>query len=328
VIRKDEFSLFSRIMLEESAATFDSNKMSMRWIDDIDGVDIFPKLPSQLREYHKRWERNRRIQDALEKMKDDSALLERFMNEQAPPDDNTNILEIAGDVDEMDNQLGCHGYAQDVMPPAAVQVFPQNMLRPSGMGHLLVGLTPIGTGFFVPNQNMYQQSVRTANVNRVVPPRGRDKKQRQPRRCLACFSSGNPVREQSAASCKGRAGKQNCPHVRRMIEQEMQLNQQPGGEYEALGDGRALETLAGVALLAQVQQQEQTQMEDDEETYCASYPDGCTFGNGICSSTTPHHCTRCSIPIHCILCVPEERHEQAEDGQFWCYYCHHNIPRK
>jgi len=50
-------------MLQEAASTFHSEKMSIRWIEEIDGVEIFPKLPSQLREYHKRWESNKRIQE-------------------------------------------------------------------------------------------------------------------------------------------------------------------------------------------------------------------------------------------------------------------------
>jgi len=62
-MKKSEFSLFSRIMLQEAASTFHSEKMSIRWIEEIDGVEIFPKLPSQLREYHKRWESNKRIQE-------------------------------------------------------------------------------------------------------------------------------------------------------------------------------------------------------------------------------------------------------------------------
>ena len=100
-------------MLQEAASTFHSEKMSIRWIEEIDGVEIFPKLPSQLREYHKRWERNKRIQEALDKMKDDSELLKNFMNEQMP-DDNNNDLHI----DDADGQQECiHGYPAEVMPP-------------------------------------------------------------------------------------------------------------------------------------------------------------------------------------------------------------------
>lgn len=55
---KREFELFSKIMLSVEMSKFDSRKMALLWVAHVDGVNVFPKEPAQLREYHKKWERN------------------------------------------------------------------------------------------------------------------------------------------------------------------------------------------------------------------------------------------------------------------------------
>ncbi len=47
-------------------------------------VSIFPKLPVYLREYHKHWLRNQRIQDAVKNMKSEIELLEATNKRQTP----------------------------------------------------------------------------------------------------------------------------------------------------------------------------------------------------------------------------------------------------
>ena len=41
------------------------NAMAIVWCDHVDGKEIFPKLPVYLRAYHKIWERNVRVRDAV-----------------------------------------------------------------------------------------------------------------------------------------------------------------------------------------------------------------------------------------------------------------------
>lgn len=65
---------------------FNANEMALKWIEHVDGVDIFPKLPAQLCQYHKKWERNRRVQKAVKAMKSDLEILESLNNEQVPAD--------------------------------------------------------------------------------------------------------------------------------------------------------------------------------------------------------------------------------------------------
>ena len=80
VIKKEEMSGFSQIMLNASMTRFDSNKMAEHFLSYVDGLKVYPKLPSQLREYYKSWERNKRIRKAEQKMKNDGELLQYFLD--------------------------------------------------------------------------------------------------------------------------------------------------------------------------------------------------------------------------------------------------------
>jgi len=82
---EDECKPFSRIMLEEMTH-FDADKMELKWIEYVDGVNIFPKLPAQLRQYHTKWERNRCVQKAVKSMKSDLEILESLNKAQVPAD--------------------------------------------------------------------------------------------------------------------------------------------------------------------------------------------------------------------------------------------------
>jgi hypothetical protein len=53
LMKKEEFSYFSRIMLSGILPKFDAEAMALEWMKEVDGQRIFPKLPSQLRGYYK-----------------------------------------------------------------------------------------------------------------------------------------------------------------------------------------------------------------------------------------------------------------------------------
>ncbi|KAG7371052.1 hypothetical protein IV203_019622 [Nitzschia inconspicua] len=76
---KDEFRVFSRIMFRADFARFDSEQMAHLWMEYVNGYTVYPKLPLQLREYHKAGERNKRIKRAEERMKTDSEMLKSFL---------------------------------------------------------------------------------------------------------------------------------------------------------------------------------------------------------------------------------------------------------
>jgi hypothetical protein len=58
--------------------------MALKWIASVNGVKVFPKLPAQLNTYHKKWERNRRVQVAVNDMKSDIDALVELNQSQIP----------------------------------------------------------------------------------------------------------------------------------------------------------------------------------------------------------------------------------------------------
>ena len=49
---KDEVKVFLQLLLVE-LELFDDNIMAVKWIEHVNGVKIFPKLPHHLRRYHR-----------------------------------------------------------------------------------------------------------------------------------------------------------------------------------------------------------------------------------------------------------------------------------
>jgi hypothetical protein len=79
---KNEYRLFT--LLVHQLSGFNDEKMAIEWCKHVDGKSIFPKLPVYLREYHKHWLRNQRIQDAVKNMKSEIELLEAINKRQTP----------------------------------------------------------------------------------------------------------------------------------------------------------------------------------------------------------------------------------------------------
>ncbi|KAG7352776.1 hypothetical protein IV203_008824 [Nitzschia inconspicua] len=89
---------------------FDDNRMAHLWIEHVNGRDIFPKLPVQFKKYHPYWERNRRIQDAMDKS--DIELLNSYLTKSLPLEleDGYNVDDTAGDsIAELDGEVGLGG---------------------------------------------------------------------------------------------------------------------------------------------------------------------------------------------------------------------------
>ena len=72
---------------------FAADDMALEWIKSVDGKKIFPKLPAQLRMYYKSWERNTRIKEAAERMRNDAGLLQQFLNKTVPTEVEARHLE-------------------------------------------------------------------------------------------------------------------------------------------------------------------------------------------------------------------------------------------
>ena len=61
-----EFKLFTKLMMEKKK--YDSAEFALEFTRRADGQNIFPKLEVYMNQYYKRWERNRRVQDAVKNM--------------------------------------------------------------------------------------------------------------------------------------------------------------------------------------------------------------------------------------------------------------------
>ncbi|KAG7353452.1 hypothetical protein IV203_002807 [Nitzschia inconspicua] len=86
--------------------------MAHLWIEHVNGRDIFPKLPVQLKKYHRYWERNRRIQVAMDRAKSDIELLNSYLTKSVPLELEAgyNVDDTAGDaIAELDGEVGLGG---------------------------------------------------------------------------------------------------------------------------------------------------------------------------------------------------------------------------
>ena len=79
---KKEYRLFTHLLHQMGG--FDDEKLAIKWCEFVDGESVFPELPAYLREYHKHWQQNQRIQDAVKNMKSEVELL-KAVNKQHTP---------------------------------------------------------------------------------------------------------------------------------------------------------------------------------------------------------------------------------------------------
>jgi hypothetical protein len=78
VAKKEEFKLFCDLLLNK-LEKFDAAKTATLWIDHGDGKTIYPKLPVQLKNYHREWEQNGRINAQQQRSALDLQLFNRFL---------------------------------------------------------------------------------------------------------------------------------------------------------------------------------------------------------------------------------------------------------
>ncbi|KAG7344908.1 hypothetical protein IV203_032439 [Nitzschia inconspicua] len=113
IIQLLKFFQFTKLRLMPENSVFDSDD-AHQFTDNAmeDGRDIFPKLPVQLKKYHRYWERNRRIQDAIDRAKSDIELLNSYLTKSVPLEleDGCNVDDTAGDaIAELDGEVGLGG---------------------------------------------------------------------------------------------------------------------------------------------------------------------------------------------------------------------------
>jgi len=157
---KDEYQLFTHLLLYD-LESFDAKKMALLWMQHIDGVKIFPKLEFQFERCHKKWERNRRVQTAVENMKSDLVALKNVNEEQMPAemdttDDDMGLFDMTegiGASDSMEPERGLLQYPGAFMRPAPMPPMPPVLgIRPDcRTKQIYVGVERIG-GHHIPGQ--------------------------------------------------------------------------------------------------------------------------------------------------------------------------------
>jgi hypothetical protein len=214
VCRPKEIKLFSNIMLDV-VNKFDSEKMALLWVDHVDGREIFPKLPVQLRKYHKKWDVNRRIKTGQEAMKKQNELLMKELSERVPSElyqrrkqpHGASVAAQGEDVlilpiQQTGNQVPIWQHQRvmwrnPVMPLAMPVQLPYSNLRPPGSGHIMVQGETIGVQ--LPTQSTAAKGTQSMQS-----------KGSRPRRCGACMDSGDAVRIANAHFCNGRGARRLC----------------------------------------------------------------------------------------------------------------------
>jgi len=203
---EDEYKLFSHIMLHE-IPNFNEEDMALKWMEYVDGVTVFPKLPAQLRQYHKKWERNRRVQKAAESMKSDLEVLkalnktevpEELLHAQESDESIAAFVDDDGDVDMGTAPSGLLHFPLARLPPPMQQP-PLQARRTDTEAPLYVGLERIGDTLF---------PFDLPPVKRAIGERGQDRQPRKRRRCMRCIEFGGD----HPFDCKGRGNQDLCEY--------------------------------------------------------------------------------------------------------------------
>jgi hypothetical protein len=187
VAKKEEFKLFSDLLLSR-LEKFDAEKMAALWIEYVDGKTIFPKLPVQLKNYHREWERNRRIGAQQRRAAPDLQLFNKFLG-------------------TMSSGAGEGSVATVQLPPSMPQPIAETARRDSSAGVVRVD-----------NINMGIHADGESEFDRVERKRGRpkglgDNTGRKIRSCRSCAESGIQERIAGAAACPGKTYRKRCKYA-------------------------------------------------------------------------------------------------------------------
>jgi len=221
VMKKEEFRLFSTLMLGGSMTGFDAEKMALLWIGHVDGVNIFPKLPAQLREYYQRWERNSRIQAPQKKAKKYTDLLSEYLHGKRPQEIqiNEHVIELATErtqnvpVNNAAVKIAVASIQPRQLTAAPMpQPIPEVMRRAPNAGSIIVGDEPLGAA-----QGAVELPPQLPHKKRGQ--RGGDRGFRRTKRCRICRNSGIQHFMETAEDCIGKTDNQKCRLVRGQQEQ-------------------------------------------------------------------------------------------------------------
>ena len=171
-----EYRTFARF-IHDMQHPYNYDQMAIEWCKHVDGKGIWPKLPVYLRTYHRQFERNQRVRDAVRNAKSGADRLKALNQETA------NSINSAASVPELPG----------IMPQAAPSARRQEvMVHVAGT---TVGGAPNTTGF-----------------KRYRGQRGPCQGTRKKPRCKYCFDVRG-VTDNEARACPGAPPRGVCPHL-------------------------------------------------------------------------------------------------------------------
>ena len=157
---------------------FDYEQMAIEWCKYVDGIHVWPKLPVYLRTYHKQFQRNQRVKDAVSKAKTGAEKL-KMLNKEA--------------------SSGLSPATASAHLPSTMPQAPSVARRDDSL--VLVGGSAVGgVPLTLPGKRKRKNGERSG-----------DKKKRADRRCTNCQKHKLP--DEDARVCPGRAPSGKCLHA-------------------------------------------------------------------------------------------------------------------
>jgi 3'-5' exonuclease len=244
VCRAAEYKLFTRLMLAPSTTKFDADHFALRWIESVDGVEIFPKHPHHLRNYHKRWERNRRVHQAVAGMKPELEALDRVNKIHTPsdlilaPSGGANATTALADIDDgNDVTVGESDVSQMILPETTPPAHDTPMARDPGLTAIARRPTPLSffqaraslpPSLLLPGQHALRpfgeldlMTIQGVSLGdpleffaapssrpKLQGKRGPDMAVRARKTCKICKSKG--LSDEIARTCPGRGDRKRC----------------------------------------------------------------------------------------------------------------------
>ena len=101
-----EKKLFARLSVEEPMLSNDMTAMAERWIDFVDGKNIFPKLEVYLRTHREPYVRNKRIEHAVKEMEDETNMLKQLNSNTLTARDEPQFLNTEQEEEAFDSNEG------------------------------------------------------------------------------------------------------------------------------------------------------------------------------------------------------------------------------
>ena len=212
ITTQEEKSLFSQYI-----ATHQDNKsdedIALWWIQKVNGVDIFPKLPVHIRVWRKKWQKNNRVKDCVSRAKTGADKLKELNRILAPTPQaqsstvtasqqtaNTSVMESTVPTAQtttmppLPTQPQVQTWPAINVPPPLQQPLPQALHNEpySIVGGTIIGENPLVS---VPQK-------LTRGQDKV--PGGRV------RRCGRCKNSGSDAAKANAHTCPGSGNRRYC----------------------------------------------------------------------------------------------------------------------